>query len=156
MGSVDHPFEYPLEDWADLHARIRRVSGSQEDILESIGLKKRVSESLLCDMPEDRRDLFASRATAVFEARNVIKYLKSRHDEARERSDEGAMEQWKDLLRKTYHMQFLPALAMLTAPEPNGFFKALFHSSRQDAEDYAHSIRTEVHRGYMHGTGLDL
>lgn len=106
-------------------------------------------------MPGYRRDLFASRVTDIFEARNVIVYLKSRYDEAQGIADEQAMAQWRDLLRKAYHMQLIPAVLVLGARGPDGFFKELFHSSREDAYDYLNTIRSEA-RGYLKGIGLDL
>lgn len=155
MENQGYPFEYPLATLADFRSRLRFISESTENILAILGLEERISEGLVSDLSPDQCQLLALRISALFEARESIMYLRSRYLDAMERSDPSAMDNWRDLLHKAYHMQFLSALAMLTAPEPDGFLRTLFHPSLKEADRFVAQVRSEVCE-HLKGMGLDL
>lgn len=155
----ESPFDLDLfqgeTDRASFEVMLQKESGQQGNVIDSLALRPFFDGVAFEHLRAETGFLLMQRILGIARARDAILYLADRYREASFREDEGAMDQWKDLLRKAYHMQLLPALAMLAAPEPNGFFRALFHSSRQDAEGYVNSVRAEAGE-YLKGMGFDL
>ena len=155
MSLTEFPFEYPFGVLVDFNARLRVLSDSEENILRILDLEERISEGLVWRLEKERCELLILRILNLLQARNSLIFLRSRYSDAADRQDTTAMENWRDLLRKAYHTQFLPALAMLTAPEPDGFRRTLFHPSLKEADRYVAMVRSQA-RGYLSGIGLDV